>query len=94
MFKEGGGVGSFMSHPDLESYKVPLGEEDFYVFKPLVEYGPEVDGVREVLAITEVINYSYLGRFFYDFIVLFVLVILIMNMVAGTKLLNFWYNMH
>ena len=46
--------------------------------RPRVEYDGE-----EVEEVVTVFNFSYLGRFFFDTIFLFVLVVLVINMVAG-----------
>ncbi|KRX02872.1 hypothetical protein PPERSA_04075 [Pseudocohnilembus persalinus] len=82
MFKEGGGVGSFMSEPALNDY---FDEDlEIWIMQPLTE----VDSNGNVI-VTEIINYVYLGRFFFDFSILFILVILIINMVGGITIDTF-----
>lgn len=44
MFKEGGGVGSFMAHPKLGDYEEGEGDDGYYVFKPIAIYETEPDG--------------------------------------------------
>jgi len=46
--------------------------------KPIFYYGPDGEPV-----VTEVINSNYVARFFFDFFLNLLLVILVINMVAG-----------
>ncbi|EGR31182.1 MIR domain protein [Ichthyophthirius multifiliis] len=73
-FKETGSIGGLLIDPDIKNK----------VLQPIIS----VDDNGNI-QVEEIVNKQFLGRFFYDNLFIFILVILLINMVAGIIIDNF-----
>ncbi len=80
-FKDGGGLGSFLNDPNLTKQpEDPEGESESIPLQHTPVYGP--DGTT-VIGVTELLNPYYMRRLAFDHIFRFLLILLLLNMVAG-----------